>query len=108
MYAKALALPQVAPADVTALFSSAPAFVFVLSFFVLKERVTALKVTEGQLTKPVDGRVIDGSIVSVSYLQFQWPSLELCCFSTQRVSAPSQLWALCFQLGQPLVLQRTR
>jgi solute carrier family 35 protein F3/4 len=50
MYAKALALPDFAPADVTALFSSAPAFVFLLSFIILKEKVTALKLLAVPMT----------------------------------------------------------
>ncbi|XP_062512860.1 solute carrier family 35 member F4-like [Corticium candelabrum] len=44
MYAKALGLHGFAPADVTALFSSAPAFVYILSFFLLNEKFTASKV----------------------------------------------------------------
>ena len=44
VYVKALGIKDFPPTDVTALFSSAPAFVFILSRIILKERVTVLKV----------------------------------------------------------------
>jgi len=42
MYLRALG--SISPTDVTALFSSAPAFVYILSFFILNESLLVLRV----------------------------------------------------------------
>ena len=42
MYLRALGI--ILPTDVTALFSSAPAFVYILSFFILREPLLVLRV----------------------------------------------------------------
>ena len=42
MYLRALG--TISPTDVTALFSSAPAFVYILSFFILQEPLLVLRV----------------------------------------------------------------
>ena len=44
MYLRALG--SIPPTDVTALFSSAPAFVYILSFFILHEPLLILRVRE--------------------------------------------------------------